>query len=134
MRKCKVTVGFPVLLFLLAGVSYGQSLGDVAREQRQKQQAKDKDTPAAHKVVTNEDIPESPEASNDAAGDDNSGESSARAASAAGKKSADQWKAEIKARKARIAALQSGWTGSVTPSISSKRIAITTASSTTSIS
>jgi hypothetical protein len=107
MRKCKVTFGFPVLLFLLAGVSYGQSLGDVAREQRQKQQAKDKDTPAAHKVVTNEDIPESPEASNDAAGDDNSGESSAPAASAAGKKSADQWTAEIKARKARIAALQS---------------------------
>jgi hypothetical protein len=106
MRNYKITLCFPVLLVLLAGTSYGQSLGDVARQQRQKQQAKE--TPAAHKVVTNEDIPESPEASsNDAPSDDSSGESSAPTASSAGKKSAEQWKAEIRARKARIAALQS---------------------------
>jgi hypothetical protein len=98
----------PLVLFLLVAASYGQSLGDVAREQRQKQQAKDKDAPAAHKVVTNEDIPESPEASSDdATSNDTPGEPSAPAASSAGKKSADQWKAEIKARKARIAAMQS---------------------------
>ena len=114
MRNYKIAVCLPVFLFLLAGIAYGQSLGDVAREQRQKQQAKDakdkdakdKDAPAAHKVVTNEDIPESPEASNDSASDDTPGES-VPAASAAGKKSAEQWKAEIRARKARIAALQS---------------------------
>ena len=40
-------------------VSHSQSLGDVAREQRQKQA---KDAHPAQKVVTNEDIPESPEA------------------------------------------------------------------------
>jgi hypothetical protein len=108
MRNYKIAVCFPVLLFLLAGVSHGQSLGDVARQQRQKQQAKNKETPAAHKVITNEDIPESPEASsNDLASDGTLGESSAPAASAAGKKSAEQWKVEIRARKARIAALQS---------------------------
>jgi hypothetical protein len=102
MRNYKITLCFPVLLVLLAGTSYGQSLGDVARQQRQKQQAKE--TPAAHKVVTNEDIPESPEASSN---DDPSAESSAPTASSAGKKSAEQWKAEIRARKARVAALQS---------------------------
>jgi predicted nucleic acid-binding Zn ribbon protein len=109
MQKPKLVVfSLPFVLFLLVASSYGQSLGDVAREQRQKQQAKDKDTPAAHKVVTNEDIPESPAASsNDVAADDSSSEPSAPTASTAGKKSADQWKAEIGARKARIAAMQS---------------------------
>ena len=94
----------PVILILLASVSPAQSLGDVARQQRQKQQAKDPN--AAHKVVTNEEIPESPDASTS---DDGQGtpDSSAPAASTSGKRSAEQWKAEIQARRARIAALQS---------------------------
>jgi len=41
---------------LLVGLSYGQSLGDIARENRQKHQAKD--APTAKKVITNEDLPE----------------------------------------------------------------------------
>ena len=106
MPSYKIAFCFPVLLFVLASVSYGQSLGDVAREQRQKQQAKDpKATP---KVVTNDEIPESPDASSSSS-DDTEGkpESSTPAASNAGKKTAEQWKAEIEVRKARIAALQS---------------------------
>jgi len=59
MRTYKLAFCLPVFLFLLACASYGQSLGDVAREQRQKQQAKD--SKAAAKVVTNDEIPESPD-------------------------------------------------------------------------
>jgi hypothetical protein len=99
-------IAFPVLLLLLTSASYGQSLGDVAREQRHKRQAKD--PKAADKVVTNDEIPESPDASTNSS-DDTAGapESSTPAASSAGKKTAVQWKSEIEARKTRIAALQS---------------------------
>jgi hypothetical protein len=104
MRNYKA-VCLPVLIVALACVSYGQeSLGDVARQQRQKQQAKD--PKAAPKVVTNEEIPESPDASATSA-NDNDGPSEAASSSSTGKRTADQWKAEIVARKTRIAALQS---------------------------
>jgi hypothetical protein len=104
MRNYKIAFRLPVLLMLLNCGGYGQSLGDVAREQRQKQQAKD--PKAAAKVVTNDEIPESPDASSS---DDRDGtpESSTPAASSTGKKTAEQWKAEIELRKARIATLQS---------------------------
>jgi hypothetical protein len=106
MRKQTMAACSLILLFLLSATSYGQSLGDVARLQRQRQQAKD--MPAAHKVVSNEDIPESTDvSSSDAASADSSGQSSAPALSSASKKSGEQWKAEMRARKTRIAALQS---------------------------
>jgi len=108
MRTYKLAFCLPVFLFLflLACASYGQSLGDVAREQRQKQQAKD--SKAAAKVVTNDEIPESPDASSSSSDDtDGAPESSTPGASSAGKKTAEQWKVEITVRKARIAALQS---------------------------
>ena len=106
MRTCKIALCLPILLSLLACASYGQSLGDVAREQRQKQQAKD--PKAAVKVVTNDEIPESPGASSSSSADtDGAPESSTPAASSTGKKTAEQWKAEITVRKTRIAALQS---------------------------
>ena len=47
----------PIVLLALAAATYGQSLGDVARQARQKEKARAK---AAKKVITNEDIPESP--------------------------------------------------------------------------
>ena len=106
MPRFKTIVCLPIVVFLFCVSGYGQSLGDVAREQRQKQQAKDpKATP---KVVTNEEIPESPDASSTSSDDtEAASESSAPAAPSAGKKTAEQWKAEIEVRKARIAALQS---------------------------
>jgi hypothetical protein len=105
MRNYKIASCLPVLLFLLTGASYGQSLGDVARDQRQKQQVKDPKAPA--KVITNDEIPESPDASANSSDDtDGAPESSPPAASSAGKKTAEQWKAEIAVRKARIAALK----------------------------
>jgi len=107
MRIYKIASCFPVLLFLFTCAGHGQSLGDVAREQRQKQQAKDPQ--AAAKVVTNDEIPESPDASAGSSDDTDAAppESSAAAARSAEKKTAEQWKAEIEARKSRIATLQS---------------------------
>lgn len=105
MRNYTIAICTPVLLALLACISQAQSLGDVAREQRQKQQAKDPNA-AKPKVVTNEEIPESPDAASSASDTETTSESAAPESST-GKKSAEQWKAEILARKARIAALQS---------------------------
>lgn len=105
MRNNRIALYLPFLVFLLTCVGYAQSLGDVAREQRQKQQAKDPKT--ASKVVTNDEIPESPDASTDSPDDNPGAPESSPAASSAGKKTAEQWKAEITIRKARIAALQS---------------------------
>ena len=50
----KITVSFAGLIFMI-GSGFGQSLGDVARTQRQKQS--DKPANSAHKVITDEDIP-----------------------------------------------------------------------------
>ena len=106
MRIYKIASCFPIFLFLFTCAGHGQSLGDVAREQRQKQQAKD--PKAAAKVVTNDEIPESTDASASSSDDtEAASESSAPAARSAEKKTAEQWKAEIEARKAKIAALQS---------------------------
>ncbi len=106
MRNLKIGVCFPLVFLLLACVSQAQSLGDVARQQRQKQQTKEPN--ATHKVVTNDEIPESPDASADSSDNaDAAPESSAPVASTSGKKTAEQWKTEIQARKARIAAIQS---------------------------
>ena len=62
MRASKTTL-FVALISLAVG-AYGQSLGDVAREQRQKQAQK----PAApHKVVTDDDMPSHPAEADDSA-------------------------------------------------------------------
>jgi hypothetical protein len=90
------------LALLLISVSHGQSLGDVARQQRQNQQAK-KNQPAA-KVITNEDLPEHPSAEGDAEKPDASREAEPRPAAS---KSPEQWKAQIASQKQSIAALQS---------------------------
>lgn len=96
----------PVLLLILAGVGHGQeSLGDVARAQRQKQQAKD--SKAAPRVVTNEEIPESSDAGTNTSSDAGAPPDSSEPASPTGKKTAEQWKAEIQAKKSRVSAMQS---------------------------
>jgi len=90
-------------IFLMASLAYGQSLGDVAREQRQKQQTKQAQAPA--KVITNDDMPQ----------DGDAGVSTVGKASTAdpapskpmGSKSAEQWKAEIAAQKKAVDNLQS---------------------------
>jgi hypothetical protein len=91
------------LLIWVGSAAYGQSLGDVAREQRQKQQAKD--TKSAAKVITNEDLPEHPDSSASAPGSEgNPEESSSRHL---GSKSPEQWKSEIAAQSKSVEDLQS---------------------------
>jgi len=90
------------LIVFVTTASYAQSLGDVAREQRQKQA---KDGHAAKKVVTNEEIPENPDAvaSGTTSIDDHY---AATPAATNDTHSAEQWKAKIEAQKSAIATMQ----------------------------
>jgi len=93
------------VLFLFAASSLAQSLGDVARQQRQKQQAKPSATP--RKVITDEDLPDrAADASDSTAGAGDKGKSSS-STPAGGKKTAEQWKSQIQSQKAKVAAMQS---------------------------
>jgi len=83
---------------ILAAAGYGQSLGDVARQQRQKQLAKDPNS--SPRVITNDDIPSNSELPS------SSDKSRHEDLSLHPKKTAEQWKAEIQAQKSAIAALQ----------------------------
>lgn len=95
----KRTLGeITILLTVVVGV-YGQSLGDVARQQRQKQQAKKGQ--AAPKVITNEEIPEHPQDPSD------QNQAEEPASPAMGSKPAEHWKSEIQAQKQAVASLQS---------------------------
>lgn len=101
-RAHKVVVVVGVILFVVAG-SYGQSLGDVAREQRQKQA---KDAHATRKVLTNEDMPDHAEAGSSTffEADEHHAVPSSPASNDthAGK----LWKAKIEEQKSSIASLQ----------------------------
>src|SRR5690242_15365967 len=92
------------LISFLALGSYGQSLGDVARQQREKQA---KAGHAAPKVVTNEEIPENPDAvaSGTTSVDDHYAGSQSAASNDTN--SGEQWKAKIEAQKSAIASMQS---------------------------
>jgi hypothetical protein len=97
------------LALSLCGIGLGQSLGDAAREQRQKQQTKE-NKPAA-KVITNEDIP-----AHDTLADspsDRAGSSphhsyayESRPSAGGYKKPSEQWRAEIQGQKNAIASMQ----------------------------
>ena len=86
-----------VVAGLLVAGSFGQSLGDIAKEQREKQ-AK---TPTPKKVITNEDIPEHSDESDDPI----HGEAYVPPPTN-DVHSAAQWKAAILRQKNAIAALQ----------------------------
>lgn len=100
-KTSKILIGFATVLMWTAGAGFGQSLGDVARQQRQDQQAK-KDQ-AAPKVITNEDLPEHGEAGSDSGKSDHSHEPEPHHT---GSRSAEQWRAQIEAQKHSIATLQ----------------------------
>jgi predicted RNase H-like nuclease (RuvC/YqgF family) len=88
------------VLLAIALAAHGQSLGDVARQTRQKEKAR---TKAAKKVVTNEDIPESPALSpvqHETGGNPESGTLSTAPHSAL------EWRSTILAQKDRIETLQ----------------------------
>jgi len=106
MNHVKVSAVLAVLM-IFASVSYGQSLGDVARQQRQKQQQTKATAP--HKVITNEDLPAHSADDADSASVTTTEDSKRAAASSssAGKKTAEEWKSQIQAQKAKVAAMQS---------------------------
>jgi hypothetical protein len=112
---------------LIASIAYGQSLGDVARENRQKKP--DTSSSVTPKVITNKDFPKDPEANQEpdeeqttatAPDHQNAGDLElARHRSeerqglrrslqhrAAEQRSADQWKRGIAMQKIRLASLQ----------------------------
>jgi len=94
-------------LVVSAQSSDSPSLGDLARKQRQKQQSK---TAKPKKVVTNEEIPESPEAasSTDTAPTDGPHqEISAQPSASQVFQNGDAWKSAIAQRKAALANLKS---------------------------
>jgi hypothetical protein len=91
------------LVISLGALCYSQSLGEVAREERQKREAKKAlGTP---KVITNEDLPEHPNSDDSAATSQASSEIAP--SRPMGSKPAEQWKAEIAAQRKALDALQS---------------------------
>jgi len=91
------------LAISLGALCYSQSLGDAAREERLKRQAKK--AQAAPKVITNEDLPEHPNSDDSAASSQPSSESAPHRP--LGSKTAEQWRAEIAAQRKAVDALQS---------------------------
>jgi DNA repair exonuclease SbcCD ATPase subunit len=112
-QTCRFLLQFVAVIFLSAALSYSQdsqSLGDVARQARQQKTrvsgAPGKDL-QAHKVVTNDEIPEQAASTADGSGADQSYElASHQASSEPGKLSAERWKALIQAQKNVVSSLQ----------------------------
>ena len=112
-QTCRFRPQSVTVIFLLAAVSYGQdsqSLGDVARQARQKK-TQVNNTPGkdlqARKVVTNDEIAEQAASTADGSGADQSHElASHHTSSEPGKLSAERWKAVIQAQKNVVSSLQ----------------------------
>jgi hypothetical protein len=100
-QACKIIAIIGLISFTVT--SRAQSLGDVAREQRQKQA---KDTHTERKVVTNEDIPESPEATSTTSVSDEP-ETTPAAPASNDTHAAEQWKAKLGTQRGTVASLQS---------------------------
>jgi hypothetical protein len=119
------------IALLMGSAAFGQSLGDIARENREKQNAQDASTPAPKpKVITNKDLPKDPDGdvapeaaavghiapnapANTAANTGANNGSANRAAErhyaqqrAAEERAAEQWKRQIVAQKTKMANLQ----------------------------
>jgi cytoskeletal protein RodZ len=88
---------FIFLLFvsLLSTVFFAQSLGDSARQARQKEKSQPK---TAKKVITNDEIPESPQASPTASAGESKNASSSVPAGTPAPKSAREWRRIIVAQ------------------------------------
>lgn len=88
------------IIFALCGTILSQSLGDVARQSRQQEKSKAK---PSKKVVTNDDIPESPAAPSPS---DKTATADATSPAAPAAKSAREWRIEIAAQEDRVEKLQ----------------------------
>jgi len=110
----KIILLFSVLFFIVS-FGYGQSLGDVARQEREKKQAKGaqqgkdqaKDAPAAPKVITNDDLPENPESLSDSKSEQDSASPAPVSSAEDMEKRGQEWKGRIAAAKKALADFQS---------------------------
>lgn len=99
----RIALSLLPIALLLSSVGYGQSLGDVARENRAKQKARDASSAAKPKVITNENLPANP----DAGPREIDGKMTAVSPKIpSGGRSAEQWKQQILAQKNVVANLQ----------------------------
>ena len=103
------------IALVLGSAAYGQSLGDVARENRERQNAEDAvSTTPKPKVITNADLPKDPNASapepqpltTGKAGDPHSDGRHSAPQTVAQQRVADQWKRQILAEKNKLISLQ----------------------------
>src|ERR1700675_3052362 len=100
------------IALLMSSAAYGQSLGDIARENREKQNAENASA-AQPKVITNANLPKDPDANQELAEAPSGASVSSRVADHRSaqqrlveQRAADQWKRQILAQKNRMAALQ----------------------------
>jgi predicted RNase H-like nuclease (RuvC/YqgF family) len=110
MRRIFLTI-FAIAL-LMSSAAYGQSLGDIARENREKQNAENAST-AQPEVITNANLPKDPDADQKPAEAQSGASASTTAADhrsaqqrLAEQRAADQWKRQILAQKNKMATLQ----------------------------
>lgn len=91
------------IALLMSWLAYGQSLGEVARQNRENHKAKDASSTAKPEVITNENLPKSPDAE---PRQPTSREKTTPPPHVSSGQSAEQWKSQILAQKKVIAILQ----------------------------
>ncbi|MGA7558727.1 MAG: hypothetical protein WBW01_06475 [Terriglobales bacterium] len=111
------------IALLMSAAAYGQSLGDIARENREKQNASDQSSTPKPKVITNKDLPKDPNPEPSVTTPGTSAEASNKAAEnraddhhfadhhfaeqrQAEQRAAGQWKRQIAAQRNKVATLQ----------------------------
>jgi flagellar motility protein MotE (MotC chaperone) len=109
MRRIFLTI-FAMAL-LMSSAAYGQSLGDIARENREKKS--EAASAAQPKVITNANLPKDPDANEEPAEAQSGASASSTTAyhrsaqqHLAEQRAADQWKRQILAQKNKMATLQ----------------------------
>ncbi len=123
----RMLLNIVAIAMLMGAMAFGQSLGDIARENRNKQSAEDATSSAKPRVITNKDLPKDPDAdeapnAETAASVTASVPTSATASSrtadsraaerhfaqhrAAEQHAAEQWKKQILAQKTKMANMQ----------------------------
>jgi len=96
-------LGIGLTLLVMAALMYGQSLGDVARQTRAKEKSKGA---SRKKIITNEDIPESPDLTPGQQETVGKMEPVTPSWALSGAHNAENWKKLILDQKNRIAAMQ----------------------------
>ena len=108
----RVFLKISAIALLMSSAAYGQSLGDIARANREKQNAEN--TSAAQpRVITNANLPKDPDSNQEPAEAQSGTNASSTAADhrsaqqrLAEQRAADQWKRQILAQKNKMATLQ----------------------------